>query len=160
MLHESKSPHPSLPVSSDTGESRETWENRSVLFSWSLPRLRVETGLLFVPFLSHNSQIVWYPCHQPKYKKMTGYILTRKLCSKTSLLFSHRIYSLSYIGEGNGNPLQCSCLENPREGGAWCVAVYGVAQSRTRLKWLSSSSSSRIYSITIWEIYMDFLKLS
>ena len=43
---------------------------------------------------------------------------------------------------GNGNPLQCSCLENPRDGGAWWAAVYGVAQSRTRLKWLSSSSSS------------------
>ena len=39
-----------------------------------------------------------------------------------------------YIGEGNGNPLQCSCLENPRDGGAWWAAVYGVAQSRTRLK--------------------------
>ena len=47
----------------------------------------------------------------------------------------------SCIGEGNGNPLQCSCLENPRDGGAWWAAVYGVAQSRTRLKWLSSSSS-------------------
>ena len=44
------------------------------------------------------------------------------------------------IGEGNGNPLQCSCLENPRDGGAWWAAVYGVAQSRTRLKRLSSSS--------------------
>ena len=45
------------------------------------------------------------------------------------------------IGEGNGNPLQCSCLENPRDGGAWWASVYGVAQSRTRLKRLSSSSS-------------------
>ena len=43
-------------------------------------------------------------------------------------------FSLSCIGEGNGNPLQCSCLENPRDGGAWWAAVYGVAQSRTRLK--------------------------
>ena len=47
-------------------------------------------------------------------------------------------FSLSCIGEGNGNPLQCSCLENPRDGGARWAAVYGVAQSRTRLKWLSS----------------------
>ena len=46
------------------------------------------------------------------------------------------------IGEGNGNPLQCSCLENPRDSGAWWAAFYGVAQSRTRLKRLSSSSSS------------------
>ena len=53
----------------------------------------------------------------------------------------HFHFSLSCIGEGNGNPLQCSCLENPRAGGAWWAAVYGVAQSRTRLKRLSSSSS-------------------
>ena len=50
--------------------------------------------------------------------------------------------SLSCIGEGNGNPLQCSCLENPRDPGAWWAAVYGVTQSWTRLKQLSSSSSS------------------
>ena len=48
-------------------------------------------------------------------------------------------FSPSCIGEGNGNPLQCSCLENPRDRGAWWAAVYGVAQSRTRLKPLSSS---------------------
>ena len=52
----------------------------------------------------------------------------------------HFHFSVSCIGEGNGSPLQCSCLENPRDGGAWWAAVYGVAQSRTRLKWLSSSS--------------------
>ena len=56
--------------------------------------------------------------------------------------------SLSNVSGGmsrsiNGNPLQCSCLENPRDGGAWWAAVYGVAQSRTRLKRLSSSSSSK-----------------
>ena len=56
----------------------------------------------------------------------------------------HFHFSLSCIGEGNGNPLQCSCLENPRDGGTWWAAVYGVAQSQTRLKWLSSSSSSRV----------------
>ena len=52
-------------------------------------------------------------------------------------------FSLSCIGEGNGNPLQCSCLENPRDGGAWWASVCGVAQSRTLLKRLSSSSSKR-----------------
>ena len=51
-------------------------------------------------------------------------------------------FHFSCTGEGNGNPLQCSYLENPRDGGAWWAAVYGVAQSRTRLKRLSSSSSS------------------
>ena len=53
----------------------------------------------------------------------------------------HFHFSLSCTGEGNGNPLQCSCLENPRDWGAWWAAVYGVAQSQTRLKQLSSSSS-------------------
>ena len=54
----------------------------------------------------------------------------------------HFHFSPSCIGEGNGNPLQCSCLDNPRDRGAWWAAVYGVAKSRTRLKRLSSSSSS------------------
>ena len=53
----------------------------------------------------------------------------------------HFHFSLSCIGEGNGNPLQCSCLENPKDGGAWWAAVYGVAQSWTRLERLSSSCS-------------------
>ena len=56
----------------------------------------------------------------------------------------HFHFSLSCTGEGNGNPLQCSCLENPRDGGAWWAAVYGVAQSRTRPKWLSSSIPQRL----------------
>ena len=71
----------------------------------------------------------------------------------------HFHFSLSCIGEGNGNPLQCSCLENPRDGRAWWAAVYGVTQSRTRLKRLSSGSSSSgsrrnrekyMYFILIW----------
>ena len=69
-----------------------------------------------------------------------------------SLLLSHQgspkgnlgIHMMKVIGEGNGNPLQCSCLENPRDGGAWWAAVYGVAQSRTRLKQLSSSSMMKV----------------
>ena len=61
----------------------------------------------------------------------------------------HFHFSLSCIGEGNGNPLQCSCLENSRDGGAWWAAIYGVAQSRTRLKRLSSSSSIYIPELAI-----------
>ena len=53
----------------------------------------------------------------------------------------HFHFSLSCVGEGNGNPLPCSCLENPRDGGAWWAAIYGVTQNQTRLKRLSSSSS-------------------
>ena len=54
--------------------------------------------------------------------------------SQTRLSELHFHFSLSRIGEGNGNPLQCSCLENPRDGAAWWAAISGVAQSRTRRK--------------------------
>ena len=66
--------------------------------------------------------------------------LDREESDTTERLHFH--FSLSCIGEGNGNPLQCSCLENPKDGGAWWAAISGFAQSRTRLKRLSSSSSS------------------
>ena len=67
----------------------------------------------------------------------------------------HFHFSFSCIGEGNGNPLQCSCLESPRDGGAWWASVYGVAQSRTGLKWLSnsSSSSSNVSDKKSWKLY-------
>ena len=74
----------------------------------------------------------------------------------------HLNFSLSCIGEGNGNPLQCSCLENPRDGRAWWAAVYGVAQGRTRLKRLSSSSRSRTTSAPghlIWSVIRPWLRL-
>ena len=64
----------------------------------------------------------------------------RKESDTTERLHFH--FSLPCTGEGNGSPLQCSCLENPRDGGAWRAAVYGVAQSQTRLKRLSGSSNS------------------
>ena len=66
------------------------------------------------------------------------------------------------IGEGHGNPLQCSCLENPRDGGAWWAAVYGVTQSRTWLKRLSSSSSSSSSSMlftAVQDAWNDFSSL-
>ena len=71
-------------------------------------------------------------------------------------------FSLSCIGEGNGNPLQCSYLENPRDEGAWWAAVYGVAQNRTRLKRLSSSSSSCAFnfqelSFFIWMLLFMYV---
>ena len=64
----------------------------------------------------------------------------------------HFHFSLSCIAEGNGNPRQCSCLENPRDGGAWLAAVYGVAQSQTRLKRLSSNSSSLSHHISVMQL--------
>ena len=75
----------------------------------------------------------------------------REESDTTERLYFH--FSLSCIGEGNGYPLQCSYLENPRDGGAWWAAVCGVAQSWTRLKRLSSSSSSVCNTWT----YMSYL---
>ena len=66
----------------------------------------------------------------------------------------HFHFSLSCIGEGNGNPLQRSCLENPRDGGAWWAAVCGVAQSQTRLKRLSSSSSSSSWNSALCQPFV------
>ena len=65
----------------------------------------------------------------------------------------HFHFSLSCTGEGNGNPLQCSCLENPRDGEAWWAAVFGVAQSWTRLKQLSSSSrNSTLLPVYVYSV--------
>ena len=68
-------------------------------------------------------------------------------------------FSLSCIGEGNGNPLQCSCLENPRDGGAWWAAVYGVAQRWTWLMPLSSSSQRREFHFFIQPFIQCMLEL-
>ena len=68
----------------------------------------------------------------------------------------HFPFSLSCLGEGNGSPLQCSCLENPRDGGAWWAAVYGVAQSQTQLKWLSSSLQFRDF-IYIYIFFFTYI---
>ena len=73
----------------------------------------------------------------------------RKESDTTERLHFH--FSLSCIGEGNGNKLQCSCLENPRDGGVWWAAIYGVAESRTQLKRLNSSSSSSKDCYIFWE---------
>ena len=95
-------------------------------------------------YLHHSSSLAW---------KIPWMEEPGRLQSTGSLRVGHDWatsvhFSLSCIGEGNGNPLQCSCLENRRDGGAWWAAVCGVAQSRTRLKWLSSSSRSlRHYSL-------------
>ena len=78
-----------------------------------------------------------------------GSLVGCRLWGHTELDTTERLpfhFSLSCIGEGNGNPVYCSCLENPGDGGAWWAAVYEVAQSRTRLKRLSSSDSSWLIS--------------
>ena len=87
---------------------------------------------------THSSTLAWkIPwTEEPGRLQSMG----RKESDTTERLHFH--FSLSSIGEGNGNPLQCFCLENPMDGGAWQATIYGVAQSRTRLKRLSSSSIS------------------
>ena len=78
----------------------------------------------------------------------------RLLEGNQEMKLMHHIFIDLYtmgLGEGNGIPLQYSCLENPRDGGAWWAAIYGVAQSRTRLKRLSSSSSS---SSILWAWFL------
>ena len=95
-------------------------------FTFHFPSLEKEMA-------THSSSLAW---KIPWTEEPAG------LQSTGSQRVGHWATSLSCIGEGNGNPLQCFCLENPRDGGAWWAAIYGVAQSRTRLKRLSSSSSS------------------
>ena len=135
--------------------SEATWQT-SLLYSDIVPLIYVNKTICMVTCLStrFKSVILWpgmnCPCQDyPKIRLMDkgpGAILS----FETSLSFINRLLVTIY-GEGNGNPLQCSCLENPRDGGAWWEAVYGVAQSRTRLKWLSSSSSSD-YITSSWRI--------
>ena len=98
------------------------------LQSMVLQRVRPNTAIntFLITYLRQ-----WHP---------TPVILPRKSQSDTTERL-HFHFSPSCSGEGNGDPLQCSCLENPRDGEAWWAAVYRVAQSRTRLKWRSSSSS-------------------
>ena len=90
----------------------------------------------------HSSTLAWkIPwMEQPGRLQSMGFRRVRQ----TERLHFH--FLLLCVGEGNGNPLQCSCLENPRDRGAWWAAVYGVAQSGTRLKRLSSSSSNREFT--------------
>ena len=95
---------------------------------------------------TNTTEATSHVCMQAFIQRWACFRLQKLLLSSFQLFFSfvslHFHFSLSCIGEGNGNPLQCSCLENPRDGGASWADVYGVAQSRTQLKRLSSSSSS------------------
>ena len=108
------------------------------------------------PFLTLTFRVQWHP---------TPVLLPGKFHGRRSLVGCsswgraeldaterlHFHFSFSCIGEGNGNPLQCSCLENPRDNGAWWAAVYGVAQSRTRLKRLSSRAIQLLIETVIYD---------
>ena len=108
------------------------------------------TSLSLFPFMHWRRKWQPTPVFLPGESQGWGSLVGCRLCGHTesdTTEWLHFHFSLSCIGKGNGNPLQCSCLENPRDGGAWWATVYGVAQSRTRLKRLSSSSSRVIHGI-------------
>ena len=137
-------------------------------FSWYLITCLFPHSLFYCPLsddLSNTAEVI-----ESWYKHLYGFLSEKAMATHSSTLAwkipwmeepgrlqsmgslrvgmteqLHFHFSLSCIGEGNGNPLQCSCLENPRDGGAWWAAVYGVPQSRTWLKRLSSSSSIASY---------------
>ena len=152
-------------------KSRNTWSNRQ-MWPWSTEWSRAKAnGVLPRKCTGHSKHRLpttqektlhmditrwstpksdWLYSLQPKIEKL--YIVSKNKTGSWLWLRSWTPYchiqteieeSRENQGEGNGNPLQCSCLENPWDGGAWWAAICGVAQSRTRLKWLSSSSSSR-----------------
>ena len=93
----------------------------------------------------HSSTFAW----KTPWKEEPGRLQFMGSLESDTTEWLHFHFSFSCIGEGNGNPLQCSCLENPRDGEAWWAAIYGVAQSRTQLKQLGSSSNMnppRVYT--------------
>ena len=121
----------------------EHWHLSNIVF-WSKNRVHFSIYWGFKIFLSPTFHSFSYT-----------YIYFDILISyPVTLEFLHR---WSYLGEGNSNPLQCSCLENPRDRGAWWAAIYGVAQSRTRLKRLSSSSSTKNINYLISNFYIDYI---
>ena len=125
-----------IPWTEEPGRLQYMWSLR-VVHEWV-------TSLSFFTFMHWRRQ--WHPTPVLLPGKSHGWRSlvgcspwSREESDTTEQLHFH--FSLPCIGEGTGTPLQCSCLENPRDGGAWWAAVYGVAQSQTWLKWLSSSSS-------------------
>ena len=87
---------------------------------------------------THSSTLAW----KAPWTEEPGRLQSMGLLRVGTTERLHFRFSLSYIGEGNGNPLQCSCLENPRDGGAWWAAIYGVSQSRTGLKRLAAAAAA------------------
>ena len=103
----------------------------------------------------HSSTLAW----KIPWIEEPGRLQSVGLLESDTTEWLHFHFSLSCIGEGNGNPLQCSCLENPRDRGAWWAAIHGVAQNRTRLKRLSSSSSSsnlKDLYFSVLDCHIDF----
>ena len=124
-----------IPRTEEPGRLQSMWSRR-VGYDWA-------TSLSLFTFMhwirKWQPTPVFLPGGSQGWRSLVGCCLLGRTESDTTERL-HFHFSLSCIGEGNGNPLQCSCLENPGDGGAWWAAIYGVAQNWTRLKWLSSSS--------------------
>ena len=120
------------------GDSLRKTTNRAFILS-SNPREKA--------MAPHSSTLAW----KIPWKEEPGRLQSMGSLESDTTEWLHFHFSLSCTGEGNGNTLQYSCLENPRDGGAWWASVYGVAQSRTRLKRLSSNSKSACiqYALTL-----------
>ena len=121
----------------------QTIKNQPATQETQVPFLRWEDALE-KGMATHPSTLAWkIPCsEEPGRLQSRGSQRVGHNWATSLSLFT------SCIGKGDGNPLQCSCLENPRDGRAWWAAVYGVAQSRTRLKWLSSSSRDFVWCLS------------
>ena len=135
-----------------------TWHNIGNQLYFNIKKLKGWGGLFlknYITFLKLWNYVVSMASHSSTFAwKIPRMEEPGRLQSMGSLRIGHNWATslpLSCIGEGSSNPLQCSCLENPRGGGAWWAAVYGVAHdwSRTRLKWRSSSSSSQYSNSSI-----------
>ena len=135
-----------------------------------IPFYKIATFSLFFAVFASISSILWrrqwhptpvfLPGKSHGWRCLVGYSPRGRWgLDTTERLHFH--FSLACIGEGNGNPLQCSCLENPRDGGASWAAVCGVTQSQTWLKWLSSSSSSSsiLYALLIFLYFQLYFTL-
>ena len=113
------------------------FQRNNSLFHWSFVFFILYFIILEKAMAPHSSTLAWkIPwMDEPGGLQSVGSLRVR-------LNWATSLWLFTFMHQGNGNPLQCSCLKNPRDGGAWWAAIYGVAQSRTRLKWLSSRSSS------------------
>ena len=106
----------------------------------------------------HSSTLAWKIPWMEEPERLQS-MRSEELDTTERLYFHFSLEKENGIGEGNGNPLQCSGLENPRDGGAWWAAIYGVAQSRTRLRRLSSNSLVILYFYRLYSIILIIICL-
>ena len=160
------SPDWGVPTFPQAQVSLEDFRKGDSKYTLALPFLGPSNGCVEEKAMAtHSSTLAW----EIPWTEKPGRLQLWRGCEESDTTeWIHFHFSLSCIEEGNGNPLQYSCLENPRDGRASWAAVYGVTQSQTRLTWLSSSSSNECvcnrYNVVTrelsWEYYGSFLPMS